>query len=78
MNAKLRELVDELESLPDNLQGEAADLLEPIVDQLIEQRWDELFADPRSAAFLGRMSRQIDEAIAKGEVLPAPPCDGRE
>jgi hypothetical protein len=78
MIAKLRELVDELEKLPDHLQGEAADRLEPIVDQLIEQRWDELFADPRSAAYFEQMSHQIDEAIAKGEILPAPPCEGRE
>ncbi|HEX6816858.1 MAG TPA: hypothetical protein VF120_00655 [Ktedonobacterales bacterium] len=74
MIAKLRELIDELEHLPDDLQGEAANRLEPIVDELIDQRWEALFADPRSAAFFERASREIDGAIAKGEVLPAPPA----
>jgi hypothetical protein len=76
--AKLRELIDELEKLPEHLQGAAADRLEPIVDELIEQRWEELFADPRSTAFFDRVSQQIDDAIANGEVLPAPPCKKHE
>ncbi len=63
MIAKLRELIDELEKLPEHLQADAADRLEPIVGQLIEQRWEELFADPRSATFFEQMSQQIDEAL---------------
>ncbi len=78
MIARLRELIDELEQLPDHLQGEAANRLEPIVDALIEQRWQELFDDPRSTAFFERASREIDDAIAKGEVLPAPPPQEKE
>src|SRR5579884_385138 len=78
MIARLRELIDELEQLPDDLQGEAANRLEPIVNELVEQRWEELFANPRSAAFFERASREIDDAIARGEVLPAPPCQDQE
>jgi hypothetical protein len=69
MIAKLQELIDELGSLPEHLQGQAAERLEPIVDELIEQRWEELFSDPRSAAFFEQASRQIDEAITNGDVI---------
>lgn len=78
MIARLRELIDELDKLPDHTQAEAAARIESIVEELVEQRWEELLDDPRTTTFLERMSHKIDAAITNGEVLPMPGCKDDE
>lgn len=68
---RLRELVESLESLPENLQHEAAEQIEPNVDCLADRHWDELFADTPDHV-LDKMIAEVDAKAAAGEFKPIP------
>jgi hypothetical protein len=39
-----------------------------------EQKWDELFADPRSKAVLQKLAAEADDEIARGDVFDFDPA----
>lgn len=62
MIERLKEAFHQAERLPAEEQRVLAELL--IEEMQASQRWDELFADPRSDALLERLTR---EALAEDE-----------
>ena len=71
----LRELIEMLKALPEDLQREAVEQIRPIVVEYDERYWDRQFADPRSDALFAQMAAECERAEREGELLPAPPCD---
>lgn len=62
---ELRHAVAQAEQQPADIQRRIAEL---ITLALEEQEWDALTSTPESQAFLARLSREIDEQEAAGEV----------
>jgi hypothetical protein len=50
---------------PDDVQRQIAELIE---SRLEEQEWDAIVSTPESQAFLARLSGEIDEQEAAGDV----------
>jgi hypothetical protein len=64
MSKVLDQALEELKALPEDAQDAIAhDLLEMIRS---ERKWDELFADPRSAGVLEKLADEADEEGACG------------
>jgi hypothetical protein len=75
MAAPLPELIEMLKALPEDLQREAAERIQPIIEELDERYWDRQFADPGSEAFFAQMTAEAQKAERDGDLLPSPPCD---
>lgn len=72
MSKILDKAIAELKQLPEDTQDAiASDLLEMIRS---EQRWDALFADPRSKAALRRLAAEAEEQIAAGDFFDFDPA----
>jgi glucose-6-phosphate-specific signal transduction histidine kinase len=72
MTEQLRQTLERLEKLPEVAQNAAAVRIQAIVDELAEQRWDELLADPRSAVFFDQMAERYEQAKREGAFQPLP------
>lgn len=73
MTALLEKAIDQIKQLPDTEQDEIArELLEMLAS---EQRWDALFADPRSEALMDKMAAKVRADIAAGRVTDGDPSD---
>ena len=73
MTKLLEQALEELGDLPEDAQDAIVhDLLEMIRS---EHKWDQLFADPRSDALMGRMAAKVRADIAAGDVVDGDPSD---
>ena len=63
MTKLLAEAIDKVSKLPEDLQKQAAEKLLEYYDEL---KWDELFASPKSQAFLDKMEKKIQKDIKAG------------
>ena len=73
MTALLEKAIVGIKQLPDDEQDEIArELLEMLAS---EQRWDALFADPRSEALMDKMAAKVRADIAAGRVSDGDPSD---
>ena len=73
MTTALREALARIETLAGDLDPQeeayALEALESLARRLeLDRQWDELLSSPESQEFLAQLSRQVDEAIAAGEV----------
>lgn len=75
MVSAVRALLDRLEQLPEPMQEEAARRFEPIVDELVDRRWDELFANTPDEVW-DKMLAEVDAQIDAGEFRAVPDCCG--
>jgi hypothetical protein len=73
MVGAFRALLDRPEQLPEPLQEEAARRFEPIIDELIDRRWDELFAGTPDEVW-DKMRADVDAKIDAGEFRSVPDC----
>ncbi len=64
MTKLLAEAIDKVSKLPENLQKQIAEKLLEYYDEL---KWDELFASPKSQAFLEKMEKKIQKDIKAGK-----------
>ncbi len=64
MTKLLAEVIDKVSKLPEDMQEQIAKLLLEYYDEL---KWDELFASPKSQAFLDKMEKKIREDIKVGK-----------
>ena len=72
MSTLLDKALAELKQLPEDIQDAiASDILDMIRS---EQRWDKLFADPRSESALGRLAAEAEAEIARGDVFDCDPA----
>ncbi len=65
MVEELREVMQQVEQQPEEVQHRIAEIIRLALD---EQEWDALVGTPESQNFLTRLSKEIDEQIAKDEV----------
>ncbi len=72
MTEALRRAIELIEQLPASSQDAVAEKLQTIAAELADQRWDELFADPRSDLFFEQMIAEIEDDRHAGELLPWP------
>ncbi len=73
MTTLLEKAIDQIKQLPEAEQDEIArELLEMLGS---EQRWDALFADPRSEALMDKMAAKVRADIAAGRVTDGDPSD---
>lgn len=72
MTDELKRAVAALENLPEAAQNEAAARIQQIAAELAERRWDELFADPRSAQFFDEIEALYEQAKRENGFLPIP------
>ena len=65
MVEELRQAIAQVEQQPEDMQRRIAEV---ITLALEEQEWDALTNTPESQTYLARLSREIDEQEAAGEV----------
>jgi hypothetical protein len=65
MVEELRHAIERAEQQPADVQRRIAELISLALE---EQEWDALTSTPESQAYLARLSRDIDEQEAAGEV----------
>jgi hypothetical protein len=65
----LRSLIVSLEKLPESYQKEAVRRIEPIVDELVDRRWDEQLAKIPEDAW-DRLDEQLAQDRAAGRFQP--------
>jgi hypothetical protein len=68
----LRSLIESLEKLPESYQEEAARRMEPIVDELVDRRWEEQLAKIPDDAW-DRLDGQLTQDRAAGRFQPISP-----
>jgi hypothetical protein len=73
MTEQLRKALEYIEQLSDAAQNVVAEKLQSLAEELAEQRWDELFADPRSERFFDEMQAEVERAKQEGTLRPLPP-----
>lgn len=69
MTDALRSLIASLEKLPDSYQDEAARRIEPIIDELIDRRWDEQLARISEEDW-NHLDAQLEQDHAEGKFQP--------
>jgi TPP-dependent pyruvate/acetoin dehydrogenase alpha subunit len=69
---RLRDLLAQMERLPEAAQNEVADRLRELVEELQEREWDESLADPRSDAFFDEMYEEYQKAKQQDALDPLP------
>jgi hypothetical protein len=71
MNALLDKAISAIRKLPEAEQEAIArDVLERIE---ADTRWDDLFADPRSASLLERLADEAHDEISRGDIADRDP-----
>ena len=71
MNALLNKAITAISKLP---EAEQEAIAREVLERLdADSRWDQLFADPRSKAALGRLASEARDAISRGEVSEGDP-----
>ncbi len=75
----LRSLIESLEKLPESYQEEAARRMEPIVDELVDRRWEEQLARIPDAAW-NRLDEQLaqDRAADRFQPISVDGCEDCE
>lgn len=79
MTDALRSLIASLEKLPDSYQDEAARRIEPIVDELVDRRWEEQLARIPEEDWT-RLDAQLaqDHAEGKFQLISSEHCEDGE
>lgn len=72
MTESLRRAIALVEQLPEAAQNKAAEKIQDIAAELADQRWDELFSDPRSEEFFDQMLAEVAEERRQGTLRPWP------
>ncbi len=75
MIESLRSLIASLEKLPESYQEEAARRIEPIVDELVDRRWEEQLARISDEAW-DLLDTQLAQDRAEGRFQPISPSTG--
>lgn len=70
----LRQALERIEKLPEDLQAEAAAEIAQLIDRLEgDAKWDAAFADPASDAFFAQLSQEADTAQQTNTLQPLIP-----
>ncbi len=72
MTDQLREAMEQLEKLTEAAQNAAAERIQAMIEELADQRWDELLADPRSERFFDQMAERYEQTKREDAFRPLP------
>lgn len=65
----LKRLIERLEQMREDEQAEVVRRIEPIIEDVDEQKWDELLATPESIAFLDELAAEAKRERAAGLLI---------
>jgi hypothetical protein len=70
MTDALRQAIERIEQLPDDLRLEAAARIEALASELADRKWEDLFADPGTASFLDTLEAEVQAEKQQGTLIP--------